>query len=54
MSDERRDLATYRAKLAEQEREIARLRNRLNAIANCEDRRCHLCLACLNAAQDED
>lgn len=54
MSDERRDLATLKANLAERDREIRLLRNRLRVIDDCEDKRCHLCLNCLAAAMDEE
>jgi hypothetical protein len=54
VSDRRRDAATYAARLKEKEREIAALRHRLKVLRDCTERRCHLCLDCLNAAWDED
>ncbi len=54
MSDRRRDEATSAARLKERDKEIMRLRRRLQIIADCLDRRCHLCLTCLAASQDED
>ena len=50
MSDERRDLATLQARLDEKDQEIRRLKNRLRALANCENHRCFLCSDCLEAA----
>ena len=45
MSDERRDLATMRAQRDEARAEVQRLKNRLRAIADCQEHRCSLCLA---------
>lgn len=54
MSDLRRDEATYAARLKERDREIARCKARLRQLKDCTERRCHLCINCLNAAWDED
>lgn len=48
-----RDEATLRAQLAEQQREMQHLRNRLRAVRDCTEHRCFLCLACLSAVHDE-
>ncbi len=50
MSDDRRARATLLWRLAQAEQEIERLNARLLLIANCQDKRCSLCLSCLNAA----
>lgn len=54
MSDQRRDEATFAARLKEKDQEIWYLKRRLRQIADCAEKRCHLCLECLNAAHDED
>jgi hypothetical protein len=50
VSDERRDLATMRAQRDEARAEVQRLKNRLRAIADCQEHRCSLCLSCMEAA----
>lgn len=50
----RRDAATVQATIDRLERTIVGLRKRLAAIGACQDKRCSLCLHCLNATYDED
>jgi hypothetical protein len=49
-----RDLATARAKIHTLIMEVVALKLRLRSIADCQERRCSLCLTCLHAAFGED